>query len=263
MSLFDDLLSNKPSTGQTGSWQTSTQPADPLTTTTNPIIISETKPMIADWAMIQPETTVSTVAPPTPLHVESMENVIPTPPSAPPIVVTPPLPEDIPQTPVIVPEHVTTTPIVSQNSPLFDTNNTTEPVVPNTPISTIPESPTSSIFETTTNPTVIASIPEKKEAIFHDTNSYLDHAIEEVSELITGIDAVDAMTLSDETEHRKQKEYFAKLEIADEVLHQKHLQERAHAENMKKYLEMEKKSEKQPAKSSEQKQKPKKMITKS
>jgi predicted transcriptional regulator len=47
------------------------------------------------------------------------------------------------------------------------------------------------------------------------------------------------MVLTAEDEHRKQKEHFAELEIADEAAHQKHLEERAHAEKMKKYLEKE------------------------
>jgi hypothetical protein len=116
------------------------------------------------------------------------------------------------------------------SSPLFDIN---EPIV------TEPEKNVSSVFENT-YPDSIESITQKEAGIeFHDTNTYITHAIEEVSGLIAGIDAQDAMVLAAEDEHRKQKEYFAGLEIADEATHQKHLEERAHAEKMKKYLEKE------------------------
>lgn len=95
------------------------------------------------------------------------------------------------------------------------------------------------------SPTVV-SIPESVEfnkvipdSSFHDTNQYIDHAINEVSDLIEGIDAEDESTLEAQKEHRQQKEHFAELEIEDEATHQKHLAERAHAEKMKKYLEHE------------------------
>ena len=100
-----------------------------------------------------------------------------------------------------------------------------------------------------TSPTVV-SLPESVESsklipdkTFHDTDEYIDHAIDEVSDLIDGIDAEDATTLAAQDQHRQQKEHFAELEIADEATHQKHLAERAHAEKMRKYLEHEQANE--------------------
>ncbi len=107
------------------------------------------------------------------------------------------------------------------NSPLF---GMTTPVV--TPVVAIP-------VESIETRVVAHDLP------FHDTKGYVDHAIDEVSDLIEGIDAEDAKTLAAENEHRRQKEYFAGLEIADEISHQKHLEERSHAEKMKKYFEKE------------------------
>ncbi len=94
------------------------------------------------------------------------------------------------------------------------------------------ETTSSGLFETNSD-------TKETEIVYYDTNTYIGHAIEEVSDLIKGIDAEDANTIAAENEHRRQKEHFAELEIADEATHQKHLEERSHAEKMKKYLEKE------------------------
>lgn len=101
----------------------------------------------------------------------------------------------------------------------------------------------SSLFDGNPTTTPEGAPQKETETGFHDTDSYIEHAIDEVSDLIAGIDAEDAMVLAAEDEHRQQKEHFAELEIADEAKHQKHLEERAHAEKMKAYLEDERAGE--------------------
>ncbi|NRH21138.1 hypothetical protein HOO68_03775 [Candidatus Gracilibacteria bacterium] len=77
------------------------------------------------------------------------------------------------------------------------------------------------------------------EASFRDTNEYIEHAIEEVSELILSLDAADKAKLAEESQYEEQKEHFAELEIQAESEHQKILSERAHAEEMRVYLKKE------------------------
>jgi hypothetical protein len=121
---------------------------------------------------------------------------------------------------------------VAETSILFDmTDSSMSSLVDEVTLDS-PETDASGAFDTSAS-------QKATEAVFHDTNTYIDHAIEEVSDLIKGIDAEDTTTLAAEDEHRRQKEHFAELEIADEATHQKHLEERAHAEKMKKYLEKE------------------------
>ncbi len=121
---------------------------------------------------------------------------------------------------------------IAETSILFDMTDASTPSLIDTIALDTPETDSSEIFDTPAS-------QKAAEPVFHDTNTYIDHAIEEVSDLINDIDAEDATTLAAEDEHRRQKEHFAELEVADEVTHQKHLEERAHAEKMKKYLEKE------------------------
>lgn len=140
----------------------------------------------------------------------------------------------------IVMETIIDTPVTTENSLLYTMSPMSEPSdIPAISMNTTPELSVSDLFETMTVTPMIPIVQKETEVVFHDTNEYIDHAIDEVSDLIAGINAEDALVLAAEDEHRKQKEQFAELEIADEATHQKHLEERAHAEKMKKYLEKE------------------------
>lgn len=239
MSLFDDLLkqSTPVPTGQSGTGQTGGNPPqdDPLATTTNPIIISEATPMVSVQEIVQPDIEVpaDTQMPITEsdnsIIIDESEMAIPV--------------EDNTSAPSVIAEATPAAdPISTDTSSLFGMSDITAPAdIPSTPVaaSVEPEPSMSDLFETMASTPVATIVQKENEAEFHDTNTYIDHAIEEVSGLIAAIDAQDAMVLRAEEEHRKQKEHFAELEIADEATHQKHLEERAHAEKMKKYLEKE------------------------
>ena len=241
MSLFDDLLKQSaPAPAGQSSGQSGGNPptVDPLASTTNPIIISESTPMVSVLDIVQPQIDVPAG---TPMHITQSDNSII-------------IDESIPEMPIVVSAapiaNNTPEPIVIESTPEVSIDDdisllfgmTETPVVmdiASTPSSAAPESDVSELFETMTVSPVSPVVLKETETVFRDTNEYIDHAIDEVSDLIAGIDLQDAMVLTAEDEHRKQKEYFAGLEIADEATHQKHLEERAHAEKMKKYLEKE------------------------
>lgn len=230
MSLFDDLLKQTTPTPPPGSQSGGNPPQDDPLATTSPIVISESTPMVSVREITQPQIEVPAG---TPMNITQSDHSIIIDESAPelPAMAAPiQIQEDI--IPIAASEGV---------SPLFAM---TETVVTPAPVEMMttetPEDDISALFEAPVA-TVVPLMPEEKETeiTFHDTNEYIEHAIDEVSDLIDGIDAEDATTLAAEEEHRKQKEHFAELEIADEATHQKHLEERAHAEKMRKYLEKE------------------------
>ena len=160
-------------------------------------------------------------------------------------VITPPH-DTIESIPVIMPSEISADIVISPISPDTVASPSSEDTetVESTHIEMV-----SPLFDMNSQPEVSLSTeatiltnmgtPDTMEVIFHDTNEYIEHAISEVSELIATIDAADTTVLSAEEEHRHQKEHYAELEIADEAAHQKHLEERAHAEKMRKYLEKE------------------------
>ena len=241
MSLFDDLLKQStpaPATQSSGQSGGNPPQDDPLASTTNPIIISESTPMVSVLDVVQPQIEVPAG---TPMHItESDSSII--------------IDESVSETPIVMSAApiemdmsvavdmgaMTETPLAPENSPLFAMTPTHEPIdIPTVSANMTPESSVSELFETMTATPANPVVQKETETVFHDTNEYIDHAIDEVSDLIAGIDAEDATILAAEDEHRKQKEHFAELEIADEATHQKHLEERAHAEKMKKYLEKE------------------------
>jgi hypothetical protein len=238
MSLFDDLLkqSTPVTTGQSGTGQAGGNPPqdDPLATTTNPIIISEATPMVSVQEIVQPEIEVPAD---TQMSVTESDNSIIIDESETASAVG----DNMPAPSLIGETTPAADPVSTDTSSLFGMSDTiAATAVPSTPVASVdPEPSMSDLFETMASTPVATIVQKENEAEFHDTNTYIDHAIEEVSGLIAGIDAQDAMVLRAEEEHRKQKEHFAELEIADEATHQKHLEERAHAEKMKKYLEKE------------------------
>lgn len=241
MSLFDDLLKQSITTpvGQSGNEQSGGNPpkVDPLASTTNPIIISESTPMVSVLDIVQPPVEVPAG---TAMHITQSDNSIIIDESIPemPIMMNATPIENSVSAPVVI-EDIDT-PVTSENSPLFSMSSTLESMdLPTISMTTAPELSGSELFETMKVAPMIPTTQKETEVVFHDTKEYIDHAIDEVSDLIAGIDVEDAMVLSAEDEHRKQKEHFAELEIADEATHQKHLEERAHAEKMKKYLEKE------------------------
>jgi hypothetical protein len=233
MSLFDDLLkqSTPAPAGQSGG---NPPQDDPLATTTNPIIISEATPMVSVQEIVQPEIEVPAD---TQMPITESDNSIIIDESETAI----PVEDNIPAPSVIAETTPAADPVSTDTSSLFGMSDTIAATdVPSTPVASVdPEPSMSDLFETMASTPVATIVQKENEAEFHDTNTYIDHAIEEVSGLIAAIDAQDAMVLRAEEEHRKQKEHFAELEIADEATHQKHLEERAHAEKMKKYLEKE------------------------
>ncbi len=91
--------------------------------------------------------------------------------------------------------------------------------------------------ETTTN-----FIPETTlvEMEFNDTEEYITHAIGEVETLMKNIETANTTKIEERDEYKKRKEEFAELEKNAEKEHQKMLEEMAHAEKMKTYLENEK-----------------------
>lgn len=242
MSLFDDLLKQ---TTPVPAGQSSGQPGgnppavDPLASTSNPIIFSESTPMVSVLDVVQPQIEIPAG---TAMHITESDNSIiidESIPDVPAIMMSTAPIENLAPAPIVL-ETIMETPVIVENSPLFDMSPTPDPI----DMSTISANMThelsvSDLFEMTPAAPVAPVVQKETEAVFHDTKEYIDHAIDEVSDLITSIDAEDAMVLAAEDEHRKQKEYFAELEIADEANHQKHLEERAHAEKMKKYLEKE------------------------
>ena len=237
MSLFDDLLKQTTPTPPPGSQSGGNPPQDDPLGTMSPIVISESTPMVSVREITQPQIEVPAG---TPMNITQSDHSIIIDESAPELAAM--------AAPIQIQEDIT--PVVTATSdamvgdgvsPLFAM---TETVVTPAPVEMMtaetPEDDISALFEAPVV-TVVPLIPEEKETeiTFHDTNEYIEHAIDEVSDLIDGIDAEDATTLAEEEEHRKQKEHFAELEIADEATHQKHLEERAHAEKMRKYLEKE------------------------
>lgn len=242
MSLFDDLLrQSTPVAARQSSGQSGGNPpvTDPLAATASPIIISESTPMVSVLDVVQPQIEVPAG---TAMHItESDSSIIidESADTAPVMMSTAPI-ESSPAP--IAMETIIDTPVAIESSPLFGMSST--PTSETIDIATIsadvtPEPSVADLFEAMTATPVTPIVQKEIEAVFHDTNEYINHAIDEVSDLIASIDAEDAAVLSAEEEHRKQKEHFAELEIADEATHQKHLEERAHAEKMKKYLEKE------------------------
>ncbi len=241
MSLFDDLLRQTnpaPATGQSSGQSGDNPPAtDPLTTA-NPLIISEATPMVSVVDIVQPKVDIPAGIP---MHItESDDSIIIDESDDTPVVTMTPAPIEQSTPAPLVMEVPTEMPIAIESSPLFGTSTTPESIDMPT-LSTIvsTESSISDLFETITPTPVAPAVSAANEIVFHDTNEWIHHAIDEASELITIIDIEDAAVLSAEEEHRHKKEHYAELEIADEATHQKHLEERVHAEKMKKYLERE------------------------
>ena len=237
MSLFDDLLPTKP--GQTGSGKSSGQQDDPLATAT-PIIISVSTPLVSTTPEIVAPVEMPLEAPEAaPQSIWDNSSILISTDPTPDMIATPVAEgvatieiEPIPETPVVTP------------SPLFDMS---EPIAPEaTPIAVEPvsiDTSMSSLFDGAPTAPAVPAPQKETETLFHDTNEYIDHAIDEVSSLITSIDAADSIKLAEEAEYRKQKEHYAELELQAETEHKKILEERSHAEKMKKYLEKEQANE--------------------
>jgi hypothetical protein len=224
MSLFDDLLKQSaPKTQSSGQTWGNPPQNDPLVAI-SPITISDATPMVSVVDIVQPRIEVPAG---TPMQITESNNSIIIDESVPEITMTAPIQPQEDITPITISDTS-----IAETSLLFDRADSSMPSLVDGVTLDTPETDSSEFFET-------PATQKEDEIVFHDTNTYIDHAIEEVSDLIKGIDVEDATTLAAEDEHRRQKEHFAELEIADEATHQKHLEERAHAEKMKKYLEKE------------------------
>lgn len=208
MSLFDDLL-NQTKPAQPVAQVSPTPAADPLITTT-PITITESTPLTP----MTPDITILPDATP-------VEQVIPT-----------------PVTPAAIIETITEEPYepspISSTSESIDTN--LAPVPTPMPIDT----PMSGLFD---GPMTISEevVGETESKTFTNTSEFIEYAIEGVDTLIADLDAANESKLAEEKKYREQKEHYAELELQAETEHKKMLEERAHAEAMKTYLEQEQK----------------------
>lgn len=224
MSLFDDLLKQSAPKTQSSGQTWGNPPQDDPLVAISPITISDATPMVSVVDIVQPPIEVPAG---TPMQITESNDSIIIDESVPEITITAPI-----QSQEYINPVTTADASVAETSILFDMTDSSTPSLIDTIALDTPETDSSELFDTPASQKAV-------ELVFHDTNTYIDHAIEEVSDLIKGIDVEDATTLAAENEHRRQKEHFAELEVADEVTHQKHLEERAHAEKMKKYLEKE------------------------
>ena len=202
MSLFDELLTKSQISDSPNASESTGQQQDPLSGSS--IVINESAPI---------STTV-------------MDGVVMVPIES-PVVISP---EPIKKIPV------------SDDALII--SNDTEPTTSDIPESPIePKEPvqaTNSLFGMmNSSQDEVVSSKKTPETSFRDTNEYIEHAIDEVSELISSLDAADQSKLAEESEYEHQKEHFAELEVQAEAEHQKILAEKAHAEEMKKYLESE------------------------
>lgn len=89
-------------------------------------------------------------------------------------------------------------------------------------------------------PTDYSSNITDSNAVFQNTDEYIDHALEWVSTLMENLEKADQKKLAEEEEYKHQQEHFSELAIKAEEEHQKILAEKAHAEKVKSYLENEK-----------------------
>lgn len=142
---------------------------------------------------------------------------------------------------VISPEPIKKIPVSDDALIISDDAEPATSDIPESPIeSKEPAQVTNSLFGMmNSSQDEVLSSKKTSETSFRDTNEYIEHAIDEVSELISSLDAADQAKLAEESEYEHQKEHFAELEVQAETEHQKILAEKAHAEEMKKYLESE------------------------
>ena len=112
----------------------------------------------------------------------------------------------------------------NNNSPLFN-------MITQLESSKIPES-----TQINTNIIPEATAVEMK---FNDTAEYINHAIGEVEILMKNIETTDAAKIEERDRYEKEKEKFAELEKNAEKEHQNMLKEKAHAMEVRAYLENE------------------------
>lgn len=202
MSLFDELLTKSQASDSSNSSGWTGQQQDPLSGSS--IVINETTPI---------STTV-------------MDGVVMVPIES-PVVVSP---EPIKKVPVDNDAL-----IISDDTESVASDVSEKPIESKEPLQAA-----NSLFSMIdSSRDEVVSSKKTQETSFRDTNEYIEHAIDEVSELISSLDAADQAKLAEESEYEHQKEHFAELEVQAEAEHQKILAEKAHAEEMKKYLESE------------------------
>lgn len=117
------------------------------------------------------------------------------------------------------------TKIENNNSPLFDM------------INQLDNNKTPEKITTNTDITPVTTISEMK---FNNTAGYINHAIGEVETLMKNIETADAAKIEERDRYEKEKEKFAELEKNAEKEHQNMLKEKAHAMEVRAYLENEK-----------------------
>ena len=203
MSLFDDLLKQT-----TGNKVQDDPLATATTTSSDSIIITDATPMITAVEDREPVPPVAIIQPSASSQtMDDSSSII----------------MSVDETP---------------SSPMM--SDTVTPV--DTLISEIPEN--IGLFDMTSSPEVIveqvdSTVDEGAPVVFTSTEELLAKEIADIDAFLAGLATADAAKLDQEAEYKSQKEHFAELEAAADADHKKILEEKAHAEKMKSYLEHE------------------------